>query len=87
MAAFVCGLGVHLESGAGFGGDDVGAADVVLFPREGEEVQDAEDGHFDAEEEGGNADFNVGRGDAGGGFDSTSGGEKRDGDLDGRKRM
>ena len=38
-------------------------------------MQDAEDGHFDTEEEGGDADLDVRASEAGGGFDGASGGE------------
>ena len=87
MTALVCGFGVHEEAGARFSSDDIGAADVVLFPGEGEEMQDAEDGHFNAEKEGRNADFDVRGGDVGGGFDSAGGSEEGESDLDGHERM
>ena len=82
-SALVRGFGVHEEAGAGFGGDDGGAADIVFGPGEGEEVEEGEEGHFDAEEEGGDADFDVGGGDPGGGFDGAARGQDGDGNLDG----
>ena len=72
---------VELQAGPAFGGDDSGAVDVVDFPGVGEEVQDAKDSHFDTEEEGGDADFDVRGGDASGFFDDVRGGEEVDDDL------
>ena len=46
----------------------MGPADVIDFPREGPKVEDGEYGHFDAEEEGGDAYFDVGVRDAGEGL-------------------
>lgn len=56
----------------------MGAADVVDAPGEGPEVEDGEEGHFDAEEHGGDADFYVGGLDFLGGFDGAGGGEEGD---------
>ena len=49
-------------------------------------MDDGKDGHFDGEEEGGDADFDVGVGDLGGRFDegaawAARGGEEGDEDL------
>lgn len=56
--------------------------DGVDLPGEGPEVEDAEDGHFDAEEEGGDADFYVRGLELSGGFDGAGGGEEGDEELD-----
>jgi len=72
---------VGQEGGAGFGGDDGGAVDVVFLPGEGEEVQDGEEGHLDAEQHAWDADFDVRGGEAGGGFDGAGGGEEGDEEL------
>ena len=49
---------------------------VVDGPGEGKEVEDREERHFDAEEEGRDADFDVGVGEMGGAVDCTGGGQK-----------
>ena len=70
--------GVKLHVRPAFRSDDVGAVYVVVFPGVGEEVQDGEDSHFNAEEQGGDADFDVGGGYMGGFFDDIGGGEEVD---------
>ena len=80
-AALIRGFGVREEARGGFGGYDGGTADVVWLPGKGPEVEDAKESHFDAKEEGGDADFDVGLGDAGGSFDGAGGG--KEGDYDG----
>lgn len=72
--AFVGGFWVRKETGGGFVSDDLRAPDVVDLPGEGPKVEDAEDGHFDAEEHGGDADFDVRGLDLFGGFDGAGGG-------------
>ena len=63
-AVGVEGVEVHVV-----GGDGVGS-----LPGEGEDVEEGEQGHFDAEEEGGDADFDVGVGEVLRGFEGPRGG-------------
>ena len=67
---------VDIHARGGLGGDNGRAPDVVDAPGEGEEVENAEDGHFDAEEEARNADLDVGGLYAMGGFDGSGRGEE-----------
>jgi len=67
--ALVGGLGRRV-AWCTFGGYESRSLDVVDSPGEGPQVQDAEDGHFNAEKHGGDADFDVGHLKLLGGFDS-----------------
>jgi hypothetical protein len=70
-AALVRSFRVEVHAWGGFGGDYFRAPDVVDAPGEGPEVEDAEDGHLNAKEEGGDADFYVGSLDFGGGLEDA----------------
>lgn len=56
--------------------------DRIWFPGEGEDVQDGEYGHLDAEQDGRNADFDIGIGEDFRGLEgSVGGGEEGNDDL------
>ena len=57
------------------------ALDIINFPGESPEVQDAESSHFDAEEHGGDTNFNIGHLESLGGLDGSRGSQKGDHDL------
>ncbi len=59
----------------------MGAADVVHFPWEGPEMEDAEKSHFDTQKKGGDSHFDVGVGDLWAGLDGAGGCEERDDNL------
>ena len=76
--AFVSCPGVGKISGTGFGRDNGRAFDVIDLPGESEEVEDTEDGHFYAKEEGGYADSDIWGLDVFGGFNGARGSEEGD---------
>lgn len=77
----ICRFGVQIHTWGRFGGNDLGAPDVVDAPGEGPQVKYAEEGHFDAEEERRDADLDVGGLDAKGGLDGAGGGKERNEEL------
>lgn len=79
--ALVGGFWVKIHAGGGFGGDDLGASDVVYTPWEGPQVENAKKCHFDAEEKRRDSDFDIWRLYAGGGFDGACGSEEGDEEL------
>lgn len=81
MATLICGFWIGEETWCGLRSHNSGTANVVDPPGEGPKVKDAEQSHFDAEQHGRDADFDVGGLYGSRGFYSTSGGKNRDDEL------